>query len=202
MRKNIAPAAYQLHSYRSTAIKQLHETTTTTDGLHISAHNAVKMPPARERHWTLRQAYEMHLQRRDEGLKRGEKLAKKLGRPPPGKQERFDHWGYPVLLGGAFACPVFLTAAMYADDLARPEAMSGVNADGNIGGCVTGCGGLTQCGATTGNLGGGSGFGAGGGASGAVTDMFDASYYDDGGGGDGGESPACAYPLDAQQLTW
>ena len=107
-----------------------------------------------------RKSYDKHMQRRSSGVTRAGELVKKLEggssakrQQPPApqkqKQEQIDHWGYAHPHGGPWTCPAFFDQLMYTSSISTPPPGSGINVDGNIGGCATGCGSLSRCGAAT-----------------------------------------------------
>lgn len=128
-----------------------------------------------------RDLYVQHTERRKRGMARAGNLVKKHENGPPPKEERIDHWGYSYPLAGPWVCPLFFDATMYPSSIARPPAGSGINADDNIGGCVTGCGSLARCGVSTSS----HPFSGALDAAGIITDVH--GLADSGGDGGGGK---------------
>ncbi|CAH0004090.1 unnamed protein product, partial [Clonostachys byssicola] len=138
-------------SKRQQALKDLYaqqDLTSCDPGPHISAHNAVKVTVAKPylRHWSATQFLQMHAQRREAGKGRAAKIAKKNGRKSPSREQFYDHWGYPFMLPGPWVCPVYVDTYMYPSNIPMPPSSASINADGNIGGCIAGCGNAEQLG--------------------------------------------------------
>ncbi|RYP06041.1 hypothetical protein DL764_003404 [Monosporascus ibericus] len=159
---------------------------------HISAHNAVRLDDVSPLQTMVRQQrllrIEQHL---EENYSKAQKRAQKKGRElPPLEEYRHNHWGYPYMMHGPWAYPIYITPELYAFDPTHAAAGTGASgacvegtcgggaaagacAGADAGGCASddGCG---SCGGTSGSCGGGAVCGRGGGGGGAC------------GGGDGG----------------
>lgn len=50
------------------------------------------------------------------------------------------------MLPGPWVCPVYVDTQMYPSNIPMPPSSASINADGNIGGCIAGCGNAEQLG--------------------------------------------------------
>ncbi|RYO82480.1 hypothetical protein DL766_006333 [Monosporascus sp. MC13-8B] len=136
---------------------------------HISAHSSVRLDDVSSLQAGIRQQrllrMEQHL---EENYRKAQKRAQEKGRKlPPLEEYRHDHWGYPFVMYGPWAYPIYMTPEFYACDPGRAVAGTGA-----AGACVGGtCGGGAAAGACTGADAGGwvsdGGCGSYGGTSGS-----------------------------------
>ncbi|RYP89917.1 hypothetical protein DL770_003938 [Monosporascus sp. CRB-9-2] len=166
---------------------------------HISAHNAVRLDDVSPLQAMIRQRRLLRMEQYlEENYRKAQKRAQKKGRElPPFEEYRHNHWGYPYMMYGPWAYPIYMTPELYACDPGHVvagtgaagacvggtcggSAAAGACAGADVGGCSSG-GGCGSCGGTSGSCGGGAVCGGGGGGGGAC-----GSGGGCGGGGGGG----------------
>ncbi|RYP71610.1 hypothetical protein DL769_004650 [Monosporascus sp. CRB-8-3] len=115
---------------------------------HISAHNAIRLDDVSSLQARIRQRRLLRTQQHlEENYRKAQKRAQKKGRKlPPFEEYRHNHWGYPHMLYGPWASPIYMTPELYACDPGHAVAGTGA-----AGACVGGtCGGGAAPGACAG----------------------------------------------------